>query len=91
MNLQDRINSPLMTELCRGLISAMRGDDVVLYFETFTQKLMTLWNQRLKEEALKKEPKVNRMSYVLLACGFLSVFVVLGAVAIKAVSMIQGV
>lgn len=91
MNLQGRISSPLMNELCRGIISAMRGDDVTVYFDNFTQKLMQLWNQRLKQEALKKEPKISRMTYVLLGCAFLSTFVVLAAVLFKSVSMIAGV
>jgi hypothetical protein len=91
MNLQNRINSPLMTELCRGLISAIRGDDVTTYFNNFTEKLSILWNQRLKQEVLKKEPKISRMTYVLLGSAFLSTFVVLAAVLMRSLSTISGV
>ncbi len=88
--LQGRIASPLMTELCRGILAAMRGDDVGGYFETLNQKLMTLWGQRLRREALKKQPKINRMSYLLLAAAFVTTFVMLGAVFVQALLMIGG-
>lgn len=75
--LLGRVNSPLMIDLGRGILSAMRGDDVYDYFQTLNRKLSNLWAQRLRTEALQKEPKVSRMSYILFGIALVTIFAVL--------------
>lgn len=77
-HLQVRINSGLLDELVRGLLSSLHGDDMTAYFDNLSYKLTSVWQQRLKEQALKKEPKITRMSYLLFICAIISIFVILG-------------
>ena len=77
-NLETRINSSLLSELVRGLLSVLRGDDMTLYFDNLSYKLADVWRERLKQQALKKEPKINMMSLILFMCSIITVFVVLG-------------
>lgn len=89
-HLQVRIHSELLDELVRGLLSSLRGDDMTAYFNNLSYKLTSVWQQRLKEQALKKEPKITRMSYLLFACAIVSIFVILG-VMVKSSGSLLGV
>ena len=51
-----RFNSPLLSDIVRGLIGVLRGDNGVNYF------------QRLKAKAMKIPPKIRVFSFVLLMC-----------------------
>lgn len=84
--LQERINSPIITELCRGMLSAMRGEDVAVYFANLNKKLITLWGQRLRLELLKKEPKISKMSMLLVGCSLISTVVVLLVFIVQALA-----
>lgn len=86
LRLQERIHSPLMTDLARGILSAMRGNDVYDYFQNLNRKLSNIWAQRLRSEALRKEPKVSRMSYILFGCAMITTFVVLIAFFVHSIS-----
>lgn len=81
-----RINSPLLSELVRGMLSSIRGNDMTIYFENLNYKLSSVWQQRLRAQALKKEPKVTIMSYFLFGSSLITVFAILAAVLYKAVS-----
>ena len=89
-NLDTRINSPLMDEMIRGLLAAVAGNNMSAYFDNLSYKLNTVWRQRLTEQALKKEPKVAMMSYILFGCAMVTVFVLLG-VMLKSSSTMLGV
>lgn len=75
--MEAKIGSPLLSELVRGLISSIHGDDMTAYFDSLTEKMNMAWRQRLREIALKKEPKISRQSYILFACVLVSVFYVM--------------
>lgn len=89
-HLETRINSPLMGELVRGLLSASRGEDMSTYFDNLSYKLTEVCQQRLKEQALKKEPKIARMSYLLFGVAMISIFVILSVSVKSAFSMMGG-
>ncbi len=89
-HLEARINSPLMGELVRGLLSASRGEDMTAYFDNLSYKLTEVGQQRLKEQALKKEPKIARMSYLLFGVAMVSIFVILIISVQSAFSMMGG-
>lgn len=77
--MESRINSSMLSDLVRGLISSMRGDDMTRYFENLGYKIASVWRQRLREQALKKEPKIDKMSYILFAASLASIFIALGS------------
>ena len=73
--LEARIGSPMMSDVCRGLIGILRGDEMALYWSTLSLKFADVHRQLLKQRAQKIPKKVKRLSVVLLAC-FMLVYVV---------------
>lgn len=73
--LEARIGSPMMSDVCRGLIGILRGDDMAMYWSALSLKFADVHRQQLKQRAQKIPKKVKRLSVVLLAC-FMLVYVV---------------
>jgi tight adherence protein C len=63
-----RINSPLLSDIVRGLIGVLRGDDGVVYFQMLSHDMKQLELQRLKAKAMKIPPKIRVFSFILLMC-----------------------
>jgi len=63
-----RINSPLLSDIVRGLIGVLRGDDGAMYFQMLSHDMKQLELQRLKAKAMKIPPKIRVFSFVLLMC-----------------------
>ena len=89
-NLETRINSPMLSELVRGLQSEIRGNDMTMYFENLGYKMADVWKERLKQQALKKEPKLNMMSLMLFLCSVITVFIVLGFAVYSSATLMGG-
>ena len=73
--LESRIGSPMMSDVCRGLIGILRGDDMKIYWSTLSLKFADVHRQQLKLRAQKIPKKVKRLSIALLVC-FMLVYVV---------------
>lgn len=63
-----RINSPMLSDITRGLIGVLRGDDGSIYFQMLSHDMKQLELQRLKAEAMKIPPKIRVFSFVMLMC-----------------------
>ena len=63
-----RFNSPLLSDIVRGLIGVLRGDNGVHYFQMLSHDMKQLELQRLKAKAMKIPPKIRVFSFVLLMC-----------------------
>lgn len=63
-----RINSPLLSDIVRGLIGVLRGDDGAMYFQMLSHDMKQLELQRLKAKAMKIPPKIRVFSFILLMC-----------------------
>lgn len=63
-----RFNSPLLSDVVRGLIGVLRGDDGVHYFQMLVHDMKQLELQRLKAKAIKIPPKIRVFSFILLMC-----------------------
>ena len=63
-----RINSPLLSDITRGLIGVLRGDDGAVYFQMLSHDMKQLELQRLKAKAMKIPPKIRVFSFILLMC-----------------------
>jgi len=63
-----RVNSPLLSDIVRGLIGVLRGDDGGVYFQMLTHDMKQLELQRLKAKAMKIPPKIRVFSFILLMC-----------------------
>ena len=73
--LESRIGSTMMSDVCRGLVGILRGDDMALYWSNLSLKFADVYRQRLKQIAQKVPKKVKRLSVALLVC-FMLVYVV---------------
>lgn len=77
----NRTNSSFVSEISRGLIAAMRGDDVKTYFEMLSFNLWEIEKRRLEKEALKKPKRVKILTFFLYA-GMMLLYIVVFATVI---------
>ncbi len=63
-----RLNSPMLSDVVRGLIGVLRGDDSAMYFQMLSHDFKQIELQRLKKEAQKIPPKIRALSFVMLLC-----------------------
>jgi hypothetical protein len=63
-----RINSPMLSDITRGLIGVLRGDDGAMYFQMLAHDMKQLELQRLKARAMKIPPKIRVFSFIMLMC-----------------------
>lgn len=73
--LESRIGTPMMSDVCRGLIGVLRGDDMTLYWSSLSLKFADVHRQELKQRAQKVPKRVKRLSVALLVC-FMLIYVV---------------
>lgn len=73
--MESRVGSSMMSDVCRGLIGIMRGDDNGLYWTSLSLKFNDIQRQKLRMEAQKVPRKVKRLSMCLLIC-FMLIYVV---------------
>lgn len=76
-----RLNSPMLSDVVRGLIGVLRGDDSAVYFQMLTHDFKALELQRLKGQAQKIPPKIRVFSFLMLIC-FLFTYLAIIAVEI---------
>ncbi len=76
--LESRVNSSMLSDTVRGLISVIRGDDTDFYWAALAVKFSDIQRQVLKARAVKVPGKINKLSMVLLFCFIALYFVVLG-------------
>ncbi len=73
--LETRVGSPMMSDVCRGLVTLIHGDVAINYWDTIAAKFSDIQRNRLKAEAQKAPRKVKRLSMCLLVC-FMLIYVV---------------
>lgn len=66
--MESRVSSAMVSDVVRGLIGVIRGDDGVAYFQMLGHDMKQLEIQHLKKMALERPPKIRRYSFLLLAC-----------------------
>lgn len=75
LRLEARVGSSMMSDVCRGLISILRGDDTQLYWAALSVKFADRQRQLLRLKAGKVPRKIKRLSMCLLFC-FILIYVV---------------
>ncbi len=88
--LEARVGSPLMSDVCRGLISLSRGDVNIAYWNSLAMKFSDVQRQRLRAEAQKIPKKVKRLSMSLLICFMLIYIVVILAQIVSSMGVLFG-
>ncbi len=74
---ESRLNSPMLSDIVRGLISVLRGDDSIVYFQMLSHDMKMLELQRLKLQAMKIPPKIRKFSFVMLMCFLMTYLVII--------------
>ncbi|WP_409970080.1 secretion protein F [Bengtsoniella intestinalis] len=67
-----RFNSPMLSDITRGLISVLRGDDGVVYFQMLSHDMKQMELQKLKAQVMKIPPKIRIFSFIMLMCFMLT-------------------
>lgn len=78
-----RLNSPQLSDVVRGLIGVLRGDDGAVYFQMIAHDFKLLELQRLKKQAQKIPPKIRIFSFLMLMCFLLTYLVIMALEIIK--------
>lgn len=84
VRFEARLGSAAVSNIVRGLIGVLRGDDGRMYFQMLSRDLKQAELRRLKAKAEKIPPKIRVFSFVLLACFMLTYVVVLASQIIGA-------
>ncbi|WP_331619014.1 secretion protein F [Terrisporobacter sp.] len=81
-----RINSPMLSDITRGLIGVLRGDDGSMYFQMLSHDMKQLELQRLKAQAMKIPPKIRVFSFVMLMCFLMTYMAIIAYEIIRSLS-----
>ena len=73
--LEARVGSSMLSDVVRGLISLLRGDETAMYWSALSIKFADYQRQMLKAKAQKVPGKIKRLSMILLFC-FMSLYLV---------------
>lgn len=85
LRLETRIGSTMLSDLVRGLLAVLRGDQGVVYFEMLAHDFKLEEIQQLKRIALKRPGKIRKYSFLMLACYMLTYMVIIGMEIMKAI------
>lgn len=77
IHFETRIGSPMLSDVIRGLIGTLRGDDQRMYFKMITFDMRQIEQNNLKKEAAKRPKKIQRYSMMMLICIMIIYLVVL--------------
>lgn len=81
--LEARVGSSALSDVVRGLIGILHGEDNGVYWANLSLKFSEAGRQNLREQAGKVPKRVRRLSLVLLGCFFLIYIVVIGEVLLN--------
>ena len=86
---EGRIGSTSLSEVVRGLIEMVDGNDTEIYWETIAFRFSEMQKQHLRKEAQKVPSKVRKLSFCMLACIMLMYVAVLGIQLIENISVLM--
>jgi len=84
---ESRLGSSMLSDVTRGLVGVLRGDNGVTFFELLAYDFKQLEIQRLKLTAMKRPGKIRKYSFYMLACFML---MYLGILFMEIMNAFQG-
>ena len=88
--LENRVGSSMLSDVSRGLIGVLRGDETEVYWSSLGVKFADYQRQLLKQEAQKVPRKVKRLSMCLLFCFMAIYIVVIGMEIVTSLGVLFG-
>ena len=89
LHLQNRVGSTMLSDIVRGLIGTLRGDDQQMYFKMLVFDMRQIEQNNLKKEAAKRPKQMQKYSMMMLFCILLIYVVVLSVEVIGVVPVGQ--
>lgn len=89
LNLDNRVRSEALSQIIRGLISVLKGDDQRFYFDMLVHDLANSERERLNRIALKRPSKLNSASAATLVCFVVILVYIIGYQIITEVEAIM--
>ena len=77
LHFETRSGSPMLSDVVRGLVGVLRGDDQRMYFKMICFDMRQIEQNNLKKEAAKRPKKIQRYSMMMLICIMIIYLVVL--------------
>lgn len=77
LHFQNRVGSTMLSDIVRGLIGTLRGDDQQMYFKMLSFDMRQIEQNSLKKEAAKRPKQMQKYSMIMLFCILLIYVVVL--------------
>jgi uncharacterized membrane protein len=74
---ETRIGSSMLSDVIRGLVGTIRGDNNIVYFQMLSHDFKQLELQRLKAEVMKRPAKIKKYSMMMLGCFVMMYLVVM--------------
>lgn len=81
-----RLNSPQLSDIIRGLVGVLRGDDSTVYFQMLVHDFKQIEIQRLKAKAQKIPPKIRKYSFLMLMCFMATYILIIGFEILKSMA-----
>lgn len=88
--LEARVGSSMMSDVSRGLIGILRGDDTAMYWASLSMKFNDIQRQQLRLKAQKVPRKVKRLSMCLLFCFMLIYLIVIIVQIMSSIGVLFG-
>jgi tight adherence protein C len=85
-----RVGSSMLSDVTRGLVSILRGDETGMYWTSLSLKLADSQRQLLKREAMKVPGRIKRLSMVLLFMFMATYIVIIGIEVMSSLGAILG-
>ena len=86
--LEKRIGSPMMSEVVRGLLGTLRGDDQRVFFKMICFDMRQVEQANLKKEALKRPRAMQKYSMFMMICILLIYIVVLVTEVVSSIGVL---
>ena len=77
IRFETRFGSSMLSDVTRGLLSVLRGDDGVTYFQMLARDFKEMQFRKLKQEAMKKPHKIRKYSFLMLGCFVVTYLVIM--------------
>lgn len=81
LHFQNRVGSTMLSDIVRGLIGTLRGDDQQMYFKMLVFDMRQIEQNNLKKEAGKRPKQMQKYSMMMLFC-ILPIYVVVLSVEV---------
>lgn len=87
LRFESRVNSTLLSDIIRGLIGTLRGDDQHMYFKMICFDMRQIEQNNLKKETAKRPKQIQKYSMFMLICIIIIYAVVLSTEVISSLGV----